>query len=378
MKKLTSLNLLAGVLLVITSSLLADTAVPAFINYQTYVTDENGSPLGNDAPISKDMVFRFFTTTTGGSPIYSEKQTCLIYKGQVSTLLGQGIQYLAEPKPGLYSIFVVPEIYLEVAIDDGTGTFLPITPRQRIASSPYAYRATIAESVIDQSITTGMIADASVTTGKISDKTITAAKIADNSITAAQIGTGAVTSDEILNGTITGIDLALSAVTETRLLDGAVTSSKIKDRTIVTADIALGAITANEIASETITASKIATSAVGTSEIQNGAIRGEDIASNTITADKLNGVFSYVHFQNIYPDKMLETGYSCDEYIAVVAGFSLGGVYDLDSMMIQPMYTAGSTWKIALAVVDNQEDNGIVFDVHVLFIRKSAFLNITH
>jgi hypothetical protein len=387
MKKITSLKIWIGCLLACTTNLSADTAVPAYINYQTYVTDENGSPLGNTEPLSKDMIFRFYAATTGGNPIYSEKQTCLIYKGQVSTLLGQGAQYSTEPKPELYSIFVVPEIFLEVAIDNGSGTFLPITPRQRIASSPYAYRATIAESVADQSISTAMIADASVTTGKIGNGAITAAKIASNSITAAQIGTGAVTTDEILDGTITGTDIATSAITSSRIAAGAVntselgdssvTSAKIVDRTIGTNDIATGAITANEIASQTITSDKIAVDGVGTSEIRDGTITATDIADATITADKLSSIFAYRVYTNSTKDTVITTGYSCDAWIAIVGGWKAEDIYDIDTISIRPIYTEGENWKINLYVTDSPT-SGVVTYVHVLFIRKSCFGNITY
>ena len=78
--------------------------VPLFINYQGYVTDVSGAPLGAAAPVNRKVLFRIWnhaTLTVEANRLWSEEQTVTIALGQFSVLLGQGNDAVLEGRPRL-------------------------------------------------------------------------------------------------------------------------------------------------------------------------------------------------------------------------------------------------------------------------------------
>jgi hypothetical protein len=165
-----------------------------------------------------------------------------------------------------------------------------VSPRQQIVTGAFAFRATVAESVDNLAITTGMLANSSVTTNQLGAAAVTAAKIANDAVTSAQIlngtigvdelATGAVTSDRILDGTVTSADIAADTITAGDIAPGAVASNEILDATIATADIADAAITTAKTADAAITTPKIADAAITTAKIASGV----NLSAGTLAA----------------------------------------------------------------------------------------------
>lgn len=134
-------------------SALSAQTVPEFLNYQGTVTDSAGLGLGDSPPVNRKVLFRVYDTATGSNLIWTEEQTVTISKGQFSVLLGQGIQFESEDHDSLLDIFGngATDRYLAITVDNGDGMLdasdLPITPRQRITSTAYSFRAGTADSI---------------------------------------------------------------------------------------------------------------------------------------------------------------------------------------------------------------------------------------
>ena len=187
------------------SALAQTTQVPELLSYQASVTDASGTPIGATGPVNRDVTFQFYTSSTGGTPVYAETQVVTIANGDFSVLIGNGngVSGLpgrigpASPIVSLASITLSP-LYLGITVDDGTDAVDPeISPRQQLASAAFATRAQIAESLADGKLVTGMVADSAITTVKIGSNQVTTAKIADSNITTAKLATGSVTLDKL-------------------------------------------------------------------------------------------------------------------------------------------------------------------------------------
>jgi hypothetical protein len=259
------LLLLATALCLIVPDAFAQSKVPSMINYQGNVRNAAGVPIGSGTPVNRTVTFRFYKSPTSvltADRLWSESQTVTILDGNFNVLIGNGTPVGAEanavtPFANVFSQST--SVYLGITVDDGnSGTVdAEISPRQQLVSGAFAFRATVAESVDNQAITTGMLAGSSVTANQLGSAAVTTAKI-DNA---------AVTNDKIQNGTIQ----------EGKLADSSVTSVKILDGTIVSTDIA----------ADTITAGNIAPGAVASSEILNGSIEDVDIKDSAVTTTKI-------------------------------------------------------------------------------------------
>jgi hypothetical protein len=139
-------------------SLLHAQTVPQFMNYQGRVTDNAGNPLANVNPENRKVIFRIFDAANAGSRLWSEQQTATIFKGEFNVLLGQGTNAVynnvAENlRPPLQDLFATggSDRFLEVVVDNGDGTLdnadQPITPRQRLTTTAYSFRARTADSI---------------------------------------------------------------------------------------------------------------------------------------------------------------------------------------------------------------------------------------
>lgn len=99
-------------------------AIPHLINYQGKLTDSAGKPLEG----SQSIAFRIYDAESGGSLLWQETQAITTQKGIFSCLLG-GVTALNLPfdKPYFLGIQV--------------GSDPEMAPRQRLASSAYAFAA---------------------------------------------------------------------------------------------------------------------------------------------------------------------------------------------------------------------------------------------
>ena len=197
--------------------------VPSLISYQGNITSAAGVPIGAAAPENRVLTFRFWnhpTDTAAENRLYSESQTVTLLNGDFSVLIGNGTPVTNEENLlTMAGVFSSNEVFLGITVDDGdSATADPeMSPRQQIATTAFAFRATVAEGVDAGAITTDMLASNAVTTNQLADSAITSAKLAPNAVTTDQLADGAITTNQ--------------------LADGAITTNKIVDGTIQLEDL---------------------------------------------------------------------------------------------------------------------------------------------
>ncbi len=218
MKKL----LLALVAVASPASVLAQSAVPNLMSYQSRVADAAGVPLGNTTPVNRIVLFRIYDSPNLSAPanrLYSEQQTVTIAAGEFSVLIGSGTAISTETT-NAYStlsaaVFGGATRYLGVTVDDGDGNPLndpEMSPRQQIVGTPFAFRAQTAEAVALGGVTALSLANNAVTT----------AAIAPGAVTSSQLGTGAVNTTAVADAAVTSVKIAADSIDSSKIADGSV------------------------------------------------------------------------------------------------------------------------------------------------------------
>lgn len=135
---------------------LAIADVPQLLNYQGKLVKSDGTPESGTLALT----FSIYADSIGiTAPLWAETQTVRITDGVFNVLLGSVV-----PFPG--SLFVFNDAgdrYLGIKVGGDT----EMTPRLRLTSVAYAFRAGNANSIVDNSITTEKIVDNAVTADKI-------------------------------------------------------------------------------------------------------------------------------------------------------------------------------------------------------------------
>jgi hypothetical protein len=175
-------------------------SIPQIINYQGYLTDPQGTPVDDTVTIT----FSIYPDATDIAPLWTETQTVRATGGIFSVDLGD-ITPLSLPFDATY--------YLGITV----GSDSEMTPRQPLSSSPYAFRAAMAEALLDNAVTTTTIANDAVTTEKIADDAISGDKISPAAITSVNIASGAIGSSHIGDGAIDNGDLADNTITADKI-----------------------------------------------------------------------------------------------------------------------------------------------------------------
>jgi hypothetical protein len=107
--------------------------IPHLLNYQGRLTSKDNKPITG----AREITFRIFATSAGGSPLWQGVYTVQVEKGVFAVLLGDvnksEFEKLAFDKP----------YYLEVQL----GNDAPMQPRELMASVGYALRAENAEKI---------------------------------------------------------------------------------------------------------------------------------------------------------------------------------------------------------------------------------------
>jgi hypothetical protein len=166
----------------------------------------------------------------------------------------------------LGEVFAVKDVFLEITIDqddNGLQDDSPITPRQQIVTTAYAFRAKVAERVDDLAITEDMMAASSITTAKLGSGAVTTDKI---------IGS-AVISTSIADGSVEMVDLADNSVSTSKLQADAVNGSKVADGSLTGADIQDSSLTTNDIAANTLTSDDYEDGSVTRHTLGSGAVQ---------------------------------------------------------------------------------------------------------
>jgi hypothetical protein len=100
--------------------------IPQMLSYQGKLTDINGVPVPDS---TWSLVFRLYTVASGGSPFWNETQPVKTTGGLFSVLLGSVTPIGLMPDAGT--------VYLGMSVSGGA----ELSPRTRIVSTAYAYKA---------------------------------------------------------------------------------------------------------------------------------------------------------------------------------------------------------------------------------------------
>ncbi len=128
-------------------------AIPQLISYQGMVTGSGGVPVSG----THNMTFALYGTASGGTPLWSETQPVSVANGVYGVTLGA-----VTPVPA--TAFAADSLYLGVAVDADA----EMSPRQRITSVGYAYRAGTADGYAGPPLADPQIASAASWNGKLS------------------------------------------------------------------------------------------------------------------------------------------------------------------------------------------------------------------
>ena len=190
----------------------ASAAVPQEVGYQGYLTDAAGVPVTGNLIIS----FSLYAADTGGTPLWTESQTVTIDKGIYSISLG-AVTPLTLPFDTRY--------YLGIRVDNDPAE---LSPRQPLASTPYAHRAKSVE-VLDA----GSVTDATIT------GTISGNKLGSHAHSGADISSGTLPDARLagsythplslsnVDNSFTGNGANLSGLNASSLASGTISDARL-------------------------------------------------------------------------------------------------------------------------------------------------------
>jgi hypothetical protein len=102
---------------------------PAYLHYQGYLTDVEGTPVEGEWTIA----FKFYSLSAGGAPFFVESKEVKTEVGVFSAILGGKAENPLDP-----SAFEGGEAFLELSVGPKGGQGITLQPRQRVVSHPYA------------------------------------------------------------------------------------------------------------------------------------------------------------------------------------------------------------------------------------------------
>ncbi len=300
------------------SALFAQTTnVPGVISYQGRVADAAGAPIGNTAPVNRTVIFRIWDSPSATAPanrLYSEQQNVTISGGEFSVLVGTGTPVGGETGNAFSTmsaaVFNGQARFLGVTVDDGDGNpanDAEASPRQQVVTTPFAFRAQVAEAVAaggvastalaNDAVGSAALAAGAVTGAKLAASSVGTAALADTSVTSGKLAASAVTTTALADGSVTGAKLAAGGIDATKLADGTVVlaklaansvdSTKLVDGSIATVDLADAAVATAKVADGAITTPKLAAAAVETDKLADGAVSLAKQGANSVDSSKI-------------------------------------------------------------------------------------------
>src|SRR5262245_12703461 len=125
-------------------------APPEAMTYQGFLVDANGNPLATNNPANYPVIFRIYSTATGGSSLWTEQQIVTVDNGNFSVILSEGTPVLPDPKPLLSVVMGTngADRYIQLSVTIGGGT-LDMLPRMRLLPAPYAFLSTSASQLVN-------------------------------------------------------------------------------------------------------------------------------------------------------------------------------------------------------------------------------------
>lgn len=180
--------------------------IPAAINYQGKLTDNLGNELASGYYEIEFRIWDDATSASAASLVWGRTFPLHVVEGGLFNILlsNDGGEVTSSGAPQFNDIrqaFAGEDRYLGLTITvDPSGTITSpseISPRQQLASAPYAMQAQTANSVRNLGVTSAALVNNSITSEKMNANAVTTAKIADNAVTTAKIADGAVTSSKL-------------------------------------------------------------------------------------------------------------------------------------------------------------------------------------
>ena len=247
----------------------ADGKPPTQLTYQGFLTDANGVPLGNTAPLNKTIIFRIYDAATGGNLKWSAQQVVTLDKGHFSVLLGEGSQFGTEPfNADLTSVFSgssdVSDRHLQLTVDN-----VNVAPRLRFLPAPYAVHARTATQLVDPltgnsslAINGGnLTAVGSITSGSI---TASGAITASGNLSAANItangnlsASGITASGAVVGGSFSGNGANLTSLNASQITSGTIANGRTTSTDANTANTIVARDASGNFSAGTITATSV-------------------------------------------------------------------------------------------------------------------------
>ena len=216
--------LLLGLLLLADTGIVLAQGIPQSMSYQGYVTDLTGTPVADG---NYNFTFTLWTSDVAGASVWTENHTnVLVSKGLFTVQLGRG-----NPSMPL-TIAFDQQLYLGIRI----GADPELTPRVRLATSAYTFRAKMAENVIPQLIMDSHVnPTANIAASKLQSTVLTESEIVAGSGVTVNNAGGTLTISASGGAVTLGGDVTGPAGSNT-IADNAVTAAKISPNIVSSLD----------------------------------------------------------------------------------------------------------------------------------------------
>jgi len=270
--------------------------IPQIISYQGKLVDTIGRPVNDGSYV---MVFSLYKGASGTYLFWRETQTITTNNGLFNVFLGS-----LNPIDSIAS----ENCYLGIRVFPSQNE---MTPRQKIVSVPFAYRADNSDKIQGKTIA-GLDSLNNIRYVNVGElNSIDSAMVRDGAVTKSKLASNSVDSTKIINGSITSGDIKDSTITRADVVRGfkpdsayfsdtakyarntpasdsarvAANAHRLQGKDTSALDVRYvntgetGAITTGMIQTSAVDSTRIASYAVTTYHIKNGTIKREDVVS---------------------------------------------------------------------------------------------------